>query len=66
MVLAAHADVPDLSAWIDLLDELGNLDVVELRIAPVGLGLHVVPPHILLALREEPGRLIGHTTGLAR
>jgi hypothetical protein len=65
MVLAAHPHVPHLPARIDLFDQLRDLHVVELRIAAVGLGLHVVPPHVLLALGEEPGGLVGHRTGLA-
>src|SRR5215472_7036580 len=66
MVLAAHPHVPHLPPRVHLLDELGDLHVVELRIPPVGLGLHVVPPHVFLALRKQPGRLVRHRTGLTR
>ena len=64
MVFPAHADVPHLSARIDLLDELRDFHIVELRIPAVGLGFHVVPPHVLLAFGEQPGRLVRHGTGL--
>src|SRR6476620_1699259 len=50
MVLAAHPHVPHLSARVHLLDQLRDLHVVELWIAAVRLGLHVIPPHVLLAL----------------
>ncbi len=66
MVLAADPHIPHLPAGIDLLNQLRDLHIVELRIPAVGLGLHVVPPHILLALREQPGGLIRHRAGLAR
>ena len=64
MVLPSHPDVPHLSARVHLLDELGDLHVVELGVPAVGLGLHVVPPHVFLPLGEEPGRLVRHRTGL--
>jgi hypothetical protein len=64
MVFPAHADVPHLPPGIDLFDELGDFDIVELRIPAVRLGLHVVPPHILLAFGEQPGGLVRHGTGL--
>ncbi len=66
MVFAAHANVPHLSAWIDLLDQLRDLHIVELRIPPIRLGLHIVPPHVLLAFGEQPCRLVRHRTRLTR
>src|SRR5207237_8770236 len=65
MVLAAHPQVPHLPARVHLLDHLRDLHVVELRIPAIGLGLHVVPPHVLLSLREQPRGLVRHRTGLA-
>ncbi len=64
MVLAAHPHVPHLAARIDLLDQLRDLHVVELWIAPVRLRFHVVPPHVFLPFGEQPRRLICHRTGL--
>src|SRR2546430_7193006 len=65
MVLAAHPGVPYLAPRIYLLHQLRHLHVVELRVPAVGLGLHVVPPHVLLPLAEQPRRLVRHRTGLA-
>ena len=66
MMLAAHPHVPHLPPRIHLLHQLRNLHIVELRIAPVRLRLHIVPPHVLLPLAEQPRRLVRHRTRLTR
>jgi len=66
MVFAAHPHVPHLAPGVDLFDELRDFHVVELGIAPIGLGFHVVPPHVFLPFGEQPRGLIRHRTGLTR
>jgi hypothetical protein len=41
-----------------------GLDVPVLRIATIGLGLDIVPPHEFLALAKGPRTLAGHCTRL--
>ncbi len=50
---------------VGLLEHLENLRVPALRVAAVGLGLDVGPPHVLLALAERPGGLARHRAALA-
>ncbi len=72
VVLAVGADallsvppLPGAPVGVGLLQQLEDLHVPELRVAAVGLGLDVGPPHVLLALAEGPGRLAGHGAALA-
>src|SRR5262245_600721 len=50
---------------VRLVEHLEEPRIPLARIAPVGLGLDVRPPHRLLALSEGPGRLARHRAGLA-
>ncbi len=49
LAVALLGAVPHLATGVGLLQELQELHVPVLGIAAVGLGLHVVPPHELLA-----------------
>src|SRR3989454_10278308 len=66
MFLAPPRVFPSLPPRIPLPPNPPPLRVVDLRVPAVGLGLHIVPPHVLLPLREQPRGLVRHRTGLAR
>ncbi len=63
--LAFSFVVPGLAARVGALQQIENLNVPMMRIAAVGLGFDVVPPHVFLAAREGPGGLAGHGAALA-
>jgi hypothetical protein len=54
-----------LLSRIGFFQQIKNLHVPELRIAAVGLGFDIGPPHMLLPLAERPGGLAGHGATLA-
>src|ERR1043166_2996075 len=64
-ILSRSLGIPGLAARIQFFEQLEQLHIPMLRIAAIRLGLDVVPPHVLLALRESPGGLAGHGATLA-
>ena len=48
-----------LRPLMGIVEQGKYLDIPEPRIPPVGLGFHIVPPHVLLALGKCPRALTG-------